>query len=308
MLQYHQLRVVGIDLPEEAVVAVDCDAIKAAITDKTVAILVVHVFGMITADTDDMKRIRDMAAMAKIDVLEDCAEAFSGIAVSSSSDCYMGSPYADLTLFSFGTIKTCTSLGGGIAIIRNYENKKNLFVPMARMHDSSLYDPQTNFEFLWKVCRAFFMNLVVTSPLLYGLVFACLRAIGLDFDHVVTSFLRGFVIESSGYMRQIRRKPAPALLALMQRRFCQSIPFAISVRDRVQKCQQLSKLLEEDKGAWDRVTTPTPEKAPNVSFGCILSLSTIQTMLCSIYAVTVTTQREERRSCAVYYKVTPLAH
>jgi hypothetical protein len=49
------------DVEVKVEVAVDCNAIEKAITSRTVAILVVHPFGMITASNDEMKKIRGMA-------------------------------------------------------------------------------------------------------------------------------------------------------------------------------------------------------------------------------------------------------
>jgi dTDP-4-amino-4,6-dideoxygalactose transaminase len=119
-----------VDLPEshddsygQVVVAVHEEALVRAITERTVAILVVHVFGMIGATDSQMQLIRQQANRAKratatiarpILVLEDCAECFTGLAKGS----YLGSSHADASLFSFGTIKTLTALGGGVAIVQ----------------------------------------------------------------------------------------------------------------------------------------------------------------------------------------------
>jgi len=60
----------------------------------------------------------------KIPLFEDCAEGYSG-------NSYNGDPNADITVFSFGPIKTATAFQGAISIIRN----KNLYYDMENMHE-----------------------------------------------------------------------------------------------------------------------------------------------------------------------------
>jgi 1-acyl-sn-glycerol-3-phosphate acyltransferase/nucleoside-diphosphate-sugar epimerase/acyl-CoA-binding protein len=278
VLEHHRLKIVGVDLPETAndddvVVAVDCDAIEKAITPKTVAILVVHVFGMITATEDEMAVLRAATTRGgrSIAILEDCAECFAGL----GDGAYMGSPCADLSFFSFGMIKTMTSLNGGIAIVRKNEGEcspakdpdSGILESMIRLHNSDCYEPQqTNWEFLSKVCKSFVLHMVADSPLLYGFVFAFVsRVLGRDFDRFVISLLRGFRLDKdeaqqnwdvggetsmlrNGLISQIRRRPSAAMLALMNRRLCQSTPVAESVSQRLESCRQLTIQLLQERG------------------------------------------------------------
>jgi len=243
-------------------VGVDCDAIENAVTSKTVAIMVVHAFGMVAASDEDFKRIRAIATQdgRSIDVVEDCAEAFAGIGGAKSGS-YLGSPHADMTLYSFGLIKTTTSLNGGVAIIRGEKEGNAATVEeMKRLHNSSCYKPQqTNKEFLKKVLKSKVFRFVADSPLLYGLIFFMVSCIGLDFDKLVTSLLRGFKLDDNsskrlsasgdvleapnGMICQIRRRPSPAMMALLHRRLQQSSPSAQSVKNRVAQCNKLSGLL-----------------------------------------------------------------
>ena len=55
----------------------------------------------------------------KIDVLEDCAESFSGVQK------FNGTEGATLTMFSFGAIKIQTCVYGGVGIIRDDEELCN---------------------------------------------------------------------------------------------------------------------------------------------------------------------------------------
>jgi perosamine synthetase len=45
-------------------------------------------------------------------LLKDCAQAFSGLS-------FRGSSHADISMFSFGTIKTSTAFGGALVEVQN---------------------------------------------------------------------------------------------------------------------------------------------------------------------------------------------
>ena len=125
VLRHHGIRVVPIDiLPSSdgdaggiGLIGVDIGAVRRAIGPRTVAILVTHPFGMICTSVEDMASIRSMATHHGLDLVEDCAECYAGGGGQNSS--YGGgSEAADVCLYSFGTIKTATVLGGGVAIVR----------------------------------------------------------------------------------------------------------------------------------------------------------------------------------------------
>jgi acyl-CoA-binding protein len=107
VLQHHNLNVIPVDVPQDGVVSVNVDAIQQAITDKTVAIMIVHPFGMMSTTNDDMKSLRSLVDKHELHLLEDVAECFTGL----GEKCYKGSDAADVSFFSFGTIKTATALG-----------------------------------------------------------------------------------------------------------------------------------------------------------------------------------------------------
>ena len=78
------------------------DLIERAITPKTKAILIAHLYG-------NFVPLDPIIALAKkhgLLLIEDCAENFDGV--------YTGHPEADISLFSFGPLKTATSLAGGV--------------------------------------------------------------------------------------------------------------------------------------------------------------------------------------------------
>lgn len=66
--------------------------------------------------TFNSQPIIDWAHSHNIVVVEDMAESFKG-------NMFTGNLDADFSLFSFGTIKTCTAFGGSIMVIRNNNEK-----------------------------------------------------------------------------------------------------------------------------------------------------------------------------------------
>ena len=75
---------------------------RQAISPATKAILVAHLFGSRTK----MEPLVDLARQHGLVLIEDCAQAFNGLE-------YQGYTNADVSMFSFGTIKNCTAGGRG---------------------------------------------------------------------------------------------------------------------------------------------------------------------------------------------------
>lgn len=91
----------------EATWQVDPDDIVRKITDKTRAILVVHLYGQAC----DMARIKDIAKRHQLLLIEDCAEAFG----TYYDDRHVGT-FGDVATFSFFGNKTITAGEGGIVV------------------------------------------------------------------------------------------------------------------------------------------------------------------------------------------------
>lgn len=96
---------------------IDPDEIEKAITEKTKAIIPVHIYGQ----PCDMKRIMDIAKKNNLYVVEDCAEAhgamFAGKKVGS---------FGDIGCFSFFGNKVITTGEGGMCITNNQELDKKM--------------------------------------------------------------------------------------------------------------------------------------------------------------------------------------
>ena len=245
---FHNLRIVPVDI--EASAWWNWKGIQEAITKRTVAIMVVHPFGMISTTESQLKKLRQLADEHHLELWEDCAECFMGF----GRECYLGDELADLRFFSFGMIKTATALGGGVAVFRDARVANEV----QRMQDS-LAKRQTLVEFLRKVFLSIVLNFTGDSPTRVGLLAALCSFCGQSFDAVVTSSIRGFQIANppkdegqrdrliqTHLVRQIRKQPSQGLLSLMLRRFQQSLEIAPSLPARLSRCKHMDAILRKN--------------------------------------------------------------
>ena len=96
---------------------IDPDAIEAAITNKTTAIMPVHVYGK----PCDVKRIKEIADKYGLRVIYDAAHAF-GVEVDGESILNAG----DMSTLSFHATKVYNTIEGGALVMHDEETKKRI--------------------------------------------------------------------------------------------------------------------------------------------------------------------------------------
>lgn len=96
---------------------IDPDAIEAAITNKTSAIMPVHVYGK----PCDVKRIKEIADKYGLKVIYDAAHAF-GVEVDGESILNAG----DMSTLSFHATKVYNTIEGGALVMHDEETKKRI--------------------------------------------------------------------------------------------------------------------------------------------------------------------------------------
>ncbi len=172
--------------------------IASRVTPRTRAVLIAHLFGA----TPPLDEHIAVARARGLLFIEDCAQAFRG------RD-YAGHPDADVSFFSFGTIKTATALGGALARVRNGELLAGMRQRQAR------YDVQSRAAYLGRIVKY-----VLLKALAYRLSFSCLvgalRLLRRDHDRVLNSSVSGFAADR--LFELIRRQPCAPLLDLLRRR------------------------------------------------------------------------------------------
>ncbi len=188
---------VPVDL-DARTLSISADQIRAKITPRTKAIVVAHLFGGLC----DLRPVIEVAREHKLLVIEDCAQAYAG-------SHYQGDDRADVSMFSFGAIKTNTSLCGGVFIVRRDSLLKRLKNAHRRWPVQTRW---TMFKRLIKYClvktiSTFYISKIISSGL---------RWIGRDHDGLAVKLSRGF--SGGDFFARIRQQPSTALLALMHRR------------------------------------------------------------------------------------------
>ncbi|MFH1706500.1 MAG: DegT/DnrJ/EryC1/StrS family aminotransferase [Planctomycetota bacterium] len=197
IIQAHGLVPVPIDIdPRDMGIAPD--ALYAAITPKSRAIVITHLFG----GRMPMDAIVRQAKEARLFIIEDLAQSFRGCH-------YDGDPDSDAAMFSFGTIKTATALGGGILAVRSSAIREK----MIAKHMG--YPSQGRWSYAVKLSKYMFLK-ACTGRFTFGLLVMLCRACGIDHDPLLHKLSRGF--PGPGLLLKIRHKPCLPLLALLKRR------------------------------------------------------------------------------------------
>lgn len=195
----HGLVPVPLDLNLERL-APEVTAMEAAITPKTRALVIAHLFGTRV----DMAPFIAVAKRHGILVLEDCAQAFTGLD-------YTGHPETDAAMFSFGSIKTSTALVGALIRLKDPQLLEKMRALLQQ------YPVQSRGEFLQLLFTHVLVKLF-TIPLLYGLFYRACMMLKKDFDQVINAVRNLPPDDEEEDLALIRKQPSAPLLALLLRR------------------------------------------------------------------------------------------
>jgi perosamine synthetase len=197
---HHGLQPVPVDLDVDTL-APRPDLVVRAMTENTRMLVVAHLFG----GRVDLAPLADICRRHGVLLVEDCAQSFRGPVDT-------GDPRADVSMFSFGILKTATALGGALFKVR----------------DLSLLDRMRFRQLSWPVQRraaharrivqtAALMGL--TRPIPYAVLERAAAASGRDFDRTVNSAARAFPAESTmALVRRLEVRPSAPLLRLLEHR------------------------------------------------------------------------------------------
>lgn len=212
LLRLHGLVPVALPMTRADLVPT-AEAVERACTARTRGLLVAHLFGA-RAEVDTVfKHARGLGLVG----LEDAAQAYSGPS-------WRGSAEADVTYFSFGTIKTATALGGALVRVASPELR-------ARMGALEAAWPlQTRRTYAGKALRAL-LFLLLQTRLGYSTFSAGCRALGVVPGDVVRSLARGFGgLSDEALLAALRRRPCAPLLDTLTERLTRPAPARIDAR------------------------------------------------------------------------------
>jgi len=199
----HGLRIVPVDL-DMRTLEVKPRALRKALTTDTRLVVAAHLFG---ARMDMEPVFRAIKGREDIRVVEDCAQAFRGL------DQYTGDARSDISLFSFGSIKTASALGGAMARIRDHKTRRALKRHLAA------HPQRGRAGFIWRVIKYGCLK-TLGQPVFYGVFVRLCRLLKLDFDEIIIASVRNFKCDE--LLLHIRQQPSVPQLALLHRRLEQS--------------------------------------------------------------------------------------
>jgi perosamine synthetase len=200
LAEFHGLRPLPIDLDRDTL-APRLELVERAITPITRMVVVAHLFG----GRVDLSALAGICRRNGLLLIEDCAQAFRGPE-------HTGDPLADVSLFSFGMLKTATALGGALATVRD----AGLLTRMRRIQARwPMQARRSHFERLAQMA-AF---IALARPVPYALVAKLSSLLGSDFDRVVNSSARAFPAgRAADLVKRLERRPSAPLLRLLAHR------------------------------------------------------------------------------------------
>ncbi len=214
---------VGVDVDTRSV-RPDIEAIAAAIGPKTRAIVVAHLFGTRVSLTE----LRALATRHDLVLIEDCAQSYDGRPGAIRS-------VADISMYSFGTIKTATAFGGAVLVVKDE-------ALLQKMRDAQATYPVMGTRVFGVKLLKYIALILLSMPVPYGVLVRVLGAAGKDYDAFARNMVKGF--SGARFFEAIRQQPSGAQLALLHRQLSSYNPQHVTAR---QACgHQLADMLSAD--------------------------------------------------------------
>lgn len=201
LVRAHGLVPVPLDC-DEPTLAPTVETLQRAISPRSRVLVVAQLFGAAV----DLAPLAAVARVHGLLVVNDDAQGFTGRARLD------GHPDADVTLHSFGTIKTATAFGGGLARVRDARLRDAMRAQMAT------WPVQPAARYAKKLTT--WLGLVAPrDPQRYASLARTVERAGGDLDAVMTSVSKGFPAETpEALLRALRHRPCEALCETLARR------------------------------------------------------------------------------------------
>jgi perosamine synthetase len=202
VIQGHGLRAITVDL-DVATLEPRVELFERALSPRTRAVLVAHLFG----GRFDLDPVVAFARRHGLLLIEDCAQAFRGLPD-------VGDTAANVSMFSFGQIKTASAVGGAVLCVRD----AGLLRKMRYAQDR--WPVQSRFHYAGRLVKVLCLVLL-GHPLAYGLLARLCALSGQNLDELVNGAVRAFPASGGAegdLFKKIRRQPSAPLLTLLARR------------------------------------------------------------------------------------------
>ena len=202
IIEAHRLRAVPVDL-ETATLGPQSGLLEEALSPRTRIILVAHLFG----GRFDLGPVAAFARQEGLLLVEDSAQAFRGPGDP-------GDPLATVSMFSFGTLKTASAVGGTVLHVRD----PDLLERMRRAQER--WPVQRRRHYALRLLKTLCI-ILLGRPLPYGLLARACDLLGRDLNELVNGAVRAFPASRNArddLFVRIRRRPSVPLLAMLARR------------------------------------------------------------------------------------------
>ena len=224
---------------------VNASDILALITPKTKAILISSLFG----SRVNLSEIGQVAKENNLLLVEDNAQGYRGID-------YIGSPDADVSLFSFGLIKTRTTLSGSVI----FAHDSKLLEEIAS--HACQYPIVSTAKFYQKLMRACLLKLF-SQRFLFATFWRILQMNSINPDMWLSQATRG--MSGADLLTAVRHQPHHATLKLLRHRLSKDNHFDADRKAIIERAQKAMRLLKGaiGKHAADSVFWALPVRVSN---------------------------------------------
>ena len=197
IIEKHGLVAVPVDL-DPSTLAPKSEQIEFLITERTKLVLVAHLFG----STIDLQPIAEVTERHQLILVEDCAQHFDGMPEGKQDA-------ADISMYSFGPIKTATALGGAVFSVA----QKELALQLETLEKQ--YPKRSRFFFFKRLLKYSFLKFI-SYKLTFAIFVGTLKVFGKDYNKLLKKSTRGF--SGPDFFKLIRRRPSSPLVVLLSRK------------------------------------------------------------------------------------------
>ena len=198
IIEEHGLVATPLEIDERTALP-SAKSVKALINDNTCVVIVTHLFGTHSPIDDIASAVKNQNLL----LIEDFAQAYG-------ADSCKANALSDVSMYSFGTIKTATALGGAILQIQD-TTARALMIKAYKA-----YPVQSTSSYFKKILKYTSLKTLTLSFSFGALVKYC-KLFNIDYDELLYKWSKGFA--GDGFFQNIRKRPCAPLLAVMKRRF-----------------------------------------------------------------------------------------
>ena len=198
IIEEHGLVAVPLEIDERTTLP-SANSVKALITDNTCAVIITHLFGTHSPIDDIVSVVKNRDLL----LIEDFAQSY-GVESCKPNE------LTDISMYSFGTIKTATALGGAILEVQDTALRELMIKAY------KIYPIQSTSSYLKKILKYSFLKTLTLSFSFAVLVKYC-QWFSIDYDKILYKWSKGF--SGDGFFQNIRKRPCSSLMSVMKRRF-----------------------------------------------------------------------------------------